>query len=150
MSVIERPKVLEHAVACQVFQRTSGEVSSGAHHQQMREVVVIQFLYDVLHIGQSVGVSDEGARYVHWPDLDSDSTRLHEFEHSLNDFEEETRAVHGRAAILIAAKVSRAVEELRDEIEVVGLNLNAIESSFHGILCRDPKIRHRLTNFIFG
>src|ERR1700730_12492171 len=114
----------------------------------MREVVVIQFLYDVLHIGQSVGVSQEGTRDIHWPDLDSDSPRLHESEHRLNDFEEETRAVHGRAAILIAAKVGRAVEELRDEIKVVGLDLDAIESSFHGILCRSSKISHRLTNFI--
>src|SRR5437868_10710514 len=118
MSIIEWPKVLEHAIACQVFQRTSGEVRSCSHHQQVREVVVIQFLYDVLHIGQSVGVSQEGTRDIHWPDLDSDSARLHEFEHRLNDFEQETRAVHSRAAILIAPKVGGAVEELRDEIEV--------------------------------
>src|SRR4029077_6160550 len=148
MSVIERPKVLEHAVAREVFQRTSREVGSGAHHQQVREVVVIQFLYDVFHIGQSVSVSQEGTRDIHWPDLDSDPARPHKFEHRLNDFEEETRAVHGRAAILIAAKVGRAVEELRDEIEVVGLDLDAIESSFYCILCRSSKISYRLTNFI--
>src|SRR5438132_11972599 len=150
MSLIERPKVLEHAVAREVFQRTSGEVGSGAHHQQVRDVVVIQFLYDVLHIGQSVGVSQEGTRDVHWPDLDSDSARLHKFEHRLNDFEKETRAVHGRAAILICAQIRGAVQELSDEIEVVSLDLDAIESSFHGILCRGSKISHRLTNFIFA
>ena len=39
--------MLEHPVAREMFQRASGKVGSGAHHQQVREVVVIQFLYEL-------------------------------------------------------------------------------------------------------
>src|SRR4029077_20104022 len=49
---------------------------------------------------------------------------------------------------LVCAKVRSTVEELSDEIEVVRLDLDAIESSFHRIPCCSSKISHRLANFI--
>src|ERR1700685_2335854 len=72
------------------------------------------------------------------------------FQHCLSDLEEEAGAVHARASVFVLAAVRGAVQELRDEVKIIGLDLDAIESSFQCILCGGSKIRHRLTNFSFA
>src|SRR5580704_14581352 len=87
---------------------------------------------------------------MHRTDFDSHSTRLYLFEHRLSDFEKETSSINGRATVFILTKVRGAIHELSDQIEIVSLDLYAIKSGFHGILCRDPKFSNRAANFIFA
>src|SRR5260370_32069869 len=87
---------------------------------------------------------------MHRIDFDSHSTRLYLFEHRLSDFEQETSSINGRANVFILTKVRGAIHELSDQIEIVSLDLYAIESGFHRILCRGPKFSDRAANFIFA
>src|SRR6516164_5886985 len=105
MPIIKWAKVLEHAVACQMFQRGSHKVRCGSHHKQMCQTVVVQPLYDVLHARQRISVGYERTCQVHRADLDTDSARLYVVKHCLNDLEEETGAVDNRASILVRSEV---------------------------------------------
>src|ERR1700756_916771 len=87
---------------------------------------------------------------MHRTDLHPHSTRLYVFEHRLDDFEKETSSINGRATVFILAKVRGAIQELSNQIEIVGLDLYAIESGFHSVLCRGPKFSNRVANFIFA
>src|SRR5260221_10293556 len=87
---------------------------------------------------------------MHRTDFDSHSTRLYLFKHRLSDFEKETSSINGRATVFILTKVRGAIHELSDQIEIVSLDLYAIESGFHRILCGGPKISDRAANFIFS
>src|SRR6516164_2640312 len=122
MPIIKWAKVLEHAVACQMFQRGSHKVRCGSHHKQMRQTVVVQPLYDVLHARQRINVGYERTCQVHRPDLDTDSARFYVVQHRFNDLEEETGAVGDRASILVRSEVSGTIQELSDQIEVVSLD----------------------------
>src|ERR1700728_3100377 len=135
----------------------------------MSEIIVVQPFYHVLHVRQSVGIGGEGSRclhrtdlgsaawpvtwrqtrYVHWSNLYTNSSRLHLFENGLSDFEEEAGSAHSGSSILIFTKIRCAVQELSDEIKIVGLDLYTIESRLDGILCRNSKISHGLADFIF-
>src|SRR5258708_13150963 len=87
---------------------------------------------------------------MHRTDFDSHSTRLYLFKHRLSDFEKETSSINGRATVFILTKVRGAIHELSDQIEIVSLDLYAIESGFHRILCGGPQFSHRPANFIFA
>src|SRR5258708_20311104 len=87
---------------------------------------------------------------MHRNDFDSHSTRLYLFKPRLSDFEKETSSINGRATVFILTKVRGAIHELSDQIEIVSLDLYAIESGFNRILCGGPKFSDRAANFIFS
>src|SRR5260370_13182671 len=65
-------------------------------------------------------------------------------------FKHDTIWINGRATVFNLKKVRGAIHELSDQIEIVSLDLYAIESGFHRILCRGPKFSDRAANFIFA
>src|SRR5258708_36064984 len=87
---------------------------------------------------------------MHRNDFDSHSTRLYLFKPRLSDFEKETSSINGRATVFILTKVRGAIHELSDQIEIVSLDLYAIESGFNRILCGGPQLSDRAAKFIFA
>src|SRR5260221_2375611 len=87
---------------------------------------------------------------MHRTDFDSHSTRLYLFKHRLSDFEKETSSINGRATVFILTKVRGAIHELSDQIEIVSLDLYAIESGFHRILCGGATFSDRAADILFA
>src|ERR1019366_6579936 len=87
---------------------------------------------------------------MHRTDLDAYSVRLDMAKDRLCDFEEKAATVLGRSSVFIGTAVGCAIQELCDEIQVVGLNLYSIESRVHRILGRVAKVSYSLANLSFA
>jgi len=99
----------------------------------VRKVVFVQSPDGVLGNRQGLVIGCERATLVHRTDLDSDPLCIHRIEDCLNRFEEESRPVFQAPAVFVFAEVGRRIEELRDQVKVIGEYLNAIEAGFHRV-----------------
>jgi len=70
---------------------------------------------------------------MHRADLHADFPRIDLFEDRFNDLEEDPGARLDFAAIVVGAAVGGAVQELRKKVEVVRLDLHAVEPCNHRV-----------------
>jgi hypothetical protein len=125
--------VPEHAVTHQRLERRAREVGRVAHDEKVREAVAAQFTDGVFGHRQGLVVGRERAGFMHRTDLHADFRRLDLVEDGLDDLEENAGAPLDLAAIFVSPSIGRLVEELRQQIEVVRLDLHAVEACNHRV-----------------
>jgi hypothetical protein len=69
-------------------------------------------------------------------------------QHCLDDFEQDAGAVFDPAAVFVGAAIGGAVQELGQQIKIIGEDLNAVESGFDCVASSARIVRDRLADFI--
>ncbi len=145
----EGAEMPEHAIVGQSFEWRSSKVGCVAHEQQVRKIVGTQLPDRIFSHWQSFIVGLKCRAFVHRADLDSHPLCIDLIQDRLDYFEEEARAIFQVSAVLVLAQVGRSVQELRDQIEIVREDLDAIEAGFHRIPRSAPEICNRNLNLLF-
>ncbi len=99
--------------------------------------------------GQGFVIGLKCAAFVHRADLDSDSLCINFAQDCFDHFEKKARAVFQAPAIFVLAQVGGSVQKLRDQIEIVGENLDTIEAGCHRVSRRTSEICNRNLNLLF-
>ena len=147
---VERTEMLEHAIPGQLFEWSSGEVGGIAHEQQVRKVVGAQLPNCIFGDGQGFVVGLKCAAFVHRADLDSNPLSIDLSQDRLYYFEKETRAILQAPAVFVLTQVGGGVEELRDQIEIVGEDLDTIEAGSDRVSRSSREVRNRDLNLLLG
>src|SRR5580704_10098097 len=110
-------------------------VKSGgiAHEQQVRKLVGAQLLNRIFGDRQGFIVGLKCSAFVHRADLDSNPLCIDLTQDRLNNLEEKTRAIFQTPAVFVFTQVGGGVQKLRDQIEIVGEDLDTIEAGFHRV-----------------
>ena len=69
-------------------------------------------------------------------------------QHGLEDLEEEARPIFDGTAVFVGAPVGGLVEELGDQVEVVRLDLHAVEAGLDRVARCLGIVRHGLADFV--
>src|ERR1700738_81598 len=114
----------------------------------MRKVVVAQLLNGTFGDGQCFVVGLKCTAFMHRADLDSNPLCIDLAQDRLDYLEEKTRAIVQAPAVLVFTQVGGGVQKLRDQIEIVGEDLDAIEAGFHGVSRSSREVRNRDLNLL--
>ena len=98
--------------------------------------------------GQGFVIGLKCAAFVHRADLDSDSLCINFAQDCFDHFEKKARAVFQAPAIFVLAQVGGSVQKLRDQIEVVGEDLDTIETGFDRVSSSAREVRDRDLNLL--
>ena len=129
----ERTEMPEHAIVGQFLEWSTGEVGCIAHEQQVRKIVGAQLLNCIFGDGQGFVVGLKCAAFVHRADLDSNPLCIDLTQDRLDYFEKKARAIFQASAVFVFTQVGGGVQKLRDQIEIVGEDLDTIEAGFHRV-----------------
>src|ERR1700693_1035152 len=106
-------------------------------------MVGTRFLNCIFGDGQGFVVGLKCAAFVHRADLDSNPLSIDLSQDRLYYFEKKTRAILQAPAVFVLTQVGGGVEKLRDQIEIVGEDLDTIEAGFHRVSRRSCEVRNR-------
>ena len=140
--------MLEHAIAGQLLEWSTGEVGGIAHEQQVRKIVGVQLLNCIFGDGQGFVVGLKCTAFVHRADLDSNPLCIDLTQDRLDYLEEKTRAIFQAPAVFVFTQVGGGVQKLRDQIEIVGEDLDTIEAGFHRVSRSSREVRNRDLNLL--
>src|SRR5260370_16506298 len=138
----------EHAIVGQFLKWRTGEVGGVAHEQQVRKIVGVQLLNCIFGNRQSFVVGLKCTAFVHRADLDSNPLCIDLTQDRLDYLEQKTRAIFQAPAVFVVTQVGGGVQELRDQIEIVGENLDTIEAGFHRVSSSSREVRNRDLNLL--
>src|SRR5260370_42545633 len=141
--------MLEHAIAGQYLEWSTGKVGGIAHQQQVRKIVGAQLLNCMFGDGQGLVVGLKCTAFMHRADLDSNPLCIDLTKDRLDYLEEKTRALLQAPAVFVFTQVGGGVQKLRDQIEILGEDLDAIEAGFHRVSSSSREVRNRDLNLQF-
>jgi hypothetical protein len=140
--------MLEHAIPGQLLEWSTGEVGGIAHEQQVRKVVGAQLPNCIFCDGQGFVVGLKCTAFVHRADLDSNPLCIDFTQDRFDNLEEKARAIFQAPAVFVFTQVGGSVQKLRDQIEIVGEDLDTIEAGFHRVSRCSREVRNRDLNFL--
>jgi len=147
-AIEERTEMLKHAIIGQFLEWSTGEVSCIAHEQQVRKMVGAQPLDCIFGHEKGLVVGLKCAAFVHGADLYSNPLCIDLSQDRLDYFEKKTRTILETPAVFVLAQVGSGVEKLRDQIEIVGEDLDTIEAGFHRVSRSSREVRNRDLNLL--
>src|SRR5580704_11448607 len=118
----------KHAIVGQFLKRRTRKVGGIAHEQQVRKIVGAQLPNCIFGDGQGFVVGLKCTAFVHRADLDSNPLCIDLTQDRLDYLEEKTRAIFQAPAVFVFTQVGGGVQKLRDQIEIVGEDLDTIEA----------------------
>ena len=114
----------------------------------MRKIVGTQLPNYVFGDGQGFVVGLKCSAFVHRANLDSNPLCVDLAQDRLDYLEKKTRAIFQAPAVLVFTQVGGSIQKLRDQTEIVGEDLDAIEAGFHGFSRSSREVRNRDLNLL--
>src|SRR5260370_4570591 len=103
--------MLEHAIAGQYLEWSTGKVGGIPHQQQVRKIVGAQLLNCMFGDGEGLVVGLKSTAFMHRADLDSNPLCIDLTKNRLDYLEEKTRALFQASAGVVFSSIGVGVQK---------------------------------------